>query len=76
LPIERIRSSGYVFLVEMAYLAHCLEFEIGESPIHFADRRWGRSKMSLKIQMEAALRIWEVWWEYRDLRRAGRLARL
>jgi dolichol-phosphate mannosyltransferase len=76
IPFERIQSSGYVFLVEMAYLAHCLEFKIGESPIYFADRRWGKSKMSIKIQMEAAFRIWQVWWDYRDLRRAGKLGRL
>ena len=75
-PFERIQSNGYVFLVEMAYLAHCLEFTIGEAPIYFADRRWGQSKMSIKIQMEAAFRIWQVWWHYRDLRKAGRSARL
>lgn len=76
IPFERIQSSGYVFLVEMAYLAHCLEFKIGESPIYFADRRWGKSKMSFKIQMEAALRIWQVLWNYRGLKKAGRAARL
>ena len=76
MPFERIQSNGYVFLVEMAYLAHCLEFKIGESPIYFADRRWGKSKMSFKIQMEAAMRIWQVWWGYRDLKKTGRSARL
>ncbi len=76
IPFERIQSSGYVFLVEMIYLAHCLEFKIGESPIYFADRRWGKSKMSLKIQLEAALRVWQVRWNYRGLKKAGRLARL
>jgi len=76
MPLERIRSNGYVFLVEMAYLAHCLEYRIEEVPIHFADRRWGKSKMSFKIQSEAALRVWQVWWSYRDVRRAGRSARL
>jgi len=76
IPFERIQSSGYVFLVEMAYLAHCLEFKIGESPIYFADRRWGKSKMSLKIQAEAAFRIWQVWWHYRDLKKAGKAGRL
>jgi len=76
LPFERIRSNGYVFLVEMAYLAHCIEFKIGESPIYFSDRRWGKSKMSLRIQAEAALRIWQVWWNYRDLKKAGRAGRL
>jgi dolichol-phosphate mannosyltransferase len=76
MPLDRIQSSGYVFLVEMAYLAHCLQFKIAESPIYFADRRWGKSKMSLKIQAEAAFRIWQVWWTYRDLRRLGKKARV
>jgi dolichol-phosphate mannosyltransferase len=76
IPFERIQSNGYVFLVEMAYLSHCLEFKIGESPIYFSDRRWGKSKMSFRIQMEAAFRIWQVWWNYRDLRKAGRAGRL
>jgi dolichol-phosphate mannosyltransferase len=76
IPFERIQSNGYVFLVEMAYLAHCLEFKIGETPIYFADRRWGKSKMSIKIQAEAAFRIWQVWWHYRDLRKAGKAGRL
>ena len=76
LPFDRIQSNGYIFLVEMAYLAHCLEYKIGEVPIYFADRRWGRSKMSLKIQAEAAFRIWSVRWNYRDLLKAGRKARI
>ena len=76
MPLERIRSNGYVFLVEMAYLAYCLEYKIGEVPIYFADRRWGKSKMSFKIQSEAALRIWQVWWNYRDVRRDGQKARV
>ncbi|MGE5072948.1 MAG: polyprenol monophosphomannose synthase [Anaerolineae bacterium] len=45
MPLEQIRSNGYVFLVEMAYLAHCLEYRIGEVPIYFADRQMGESKM-------------------------------
>lgn len=68
MPLERIRSNGYVFLVEMAYLAHCLGYHIGEIPIYFADRRWGQSKMSFRIQAEAALRVWQVRWNYRDLK--------
>lgn len=75
MPLERIQSNGYVFLVEMAYLAYCLEYTICESPIYFADRRWGTSKMSFRIQAEAAMRIWQVWWQYRDLRHAGSKAR-
>jgi dolichol-phosphate mannosyltransferase len=76
MPLERIRSNGYIFLVEMAYLAYCLDYRIVETPIYFADRRWGKSKMSFKIQSEAALRVWQVWWNYRDVRRAGRKARV
>ncbi len=76
MPLERIQSNGYVFLVEMAYLAHCLAYSIGEVPIYFADRQRGNSKMSLRIQAEAALRVWSVWWNYRDLRKAGRRARV
>ncbi|NWG35613.1 MAG: polyprenol monophosphomannose synthase [Chloroflexi bacterium] len=74
IPLERIRSNGYIFLVEMAYVAHLLGYDIAEVPIHFSDRRWGKSKMSLRIQLEAAVRVWDVWWHYRDLRsqrRAG-----
>jgi dolichol-phosphate mannosyltransferase len=68
MPLERIRSNGYIFLVEMAYIAYLKGYRITETPIYFADRRWGKSKMSLKIQLEAAARIWDVWWHYRDLR--------
>jgi dolichol-phosphate mannosyltransferase len=67
MPLDRIRSSGYIFLVEMAYVAYLMGFRIAEVPIHFADRRWGKSKMSLKIQMEAAIRIWDVKYHYRDI---------
>jgi len=76
MPLERIGSTGYVFQVEMAYLAHCLEYRICEVPIYFPDRRWGKSKMSLRISFEAAVRVWPVWWNYRDIRKAGRKARL
>jgi dolichol-phosphate mannosyltransferase len=76
LPLHRIKANGYIFLVEMAYLAYCLEYRIGESPIYFADRRWGKSKMSLRIQLEAAVRVWQVLWQCRDLRRLGKQARL
>ncbi len=76
MPLEHIQSSGYVFQVEMAYLADSLEFKIAEFPIYFSDRRWGKSKISLKIQLEAAIRVWQVWWGYRDLRNVGRLGRV
>jgi dolichol-phosphate mannosyltransferase len=72
MPLERIRSNGYIFLVEMVYVAFLMKYKISEVPIYFADRRWGKSKMSVKIQLEAAVRIWDVWWHYRDLRKQSR----
>jgi dolichol-phosphate mannosyltransferase len=75
MPLERIQSNGYIFLVEMAYMAYSLEYKFAQVPIYFADRRWGKSKMSLKIQLEAALRVWQVKWHFRDLRKLGKQAR-
>lgn len=75
MPLERIKSNGYIFLVEMAYMAYSLEYRFAQVPIHFADRRWGRSKMSLRIQLEAALRVWQVRANFRDLRNKGKQAR-
>jgi len=76
MPLERVRANGYVFMVEMAYLAYCLGYKISEAPIYFADRRWGKSKMSFRIQIEAALRVWTMLWTYRDLRHKGAAARM
>ncbi|MDX1435926.1 MAG: polyprenol monophosphomannose synthase [Anaerolineales bacterium] len=68
LPLDSIRSSGYVFQVELAYLTERLGLRSIEIPIHFADRRWGQSKMSLRIQLEAAMRVWMVRFSYRDIK--------
>lgn len=68
MPLERVKSNGYVFQVEMIYLAALLGFRAREIPIHFADRRWGKSKMSLRIQIEAAYRVWFLPSRYADLR--------
>ncbi|HHH81662.1 MAG TPA: polyprenol monophosphomannose synthase [Chloroflexi bacterium] len=68
MPLDRIRSNGYVFQIEMAYVAQRLGFRIRETPIYFEDRRIGQSKMSLRIQMEAAFRVWHLLWMHRTLR--------
>ncbi len=75
MPLNRVKATGYVFTVEMAYLAYCLKYRIGEVPIYFAERRLGKSKMSFKIQVEAAIRVWQVLEDFRDLRRLGAKAR-
>jgi dolichol-phosphate mannosyltransferase len=67
MPLESIRSNGYVFQVEMLYVASLLGFQCKEIPIYFADRRWGQSKMSFRIQLEAAIRVWQLRNAYHDL---------
>lgn len=69
MPLSNIRSNGYIFQVEMAYVAHRLGHRFKEVPIYFADRRWGQSKMSLRIQLEAAVRVWQLPGMYRGLQR-------
>ncbi|MGH2583198.1 MAG: polyprenol monophosphomannose synthase [Anaerolineales bacterium] len=67
IPYQQVVSNGYVFLVEILYLAHKRGCRFGEVPIYFADRQWGESKMSTRNQLEAAVRIWQVKWRYRHL---------
>jgi len=69
MPLDQVRSSGYAFQVEITYIAYRLGFRLKEVPIYFADRKWGRSKMSFQIQKEAAIRVWQMRYEYRHLRR-------
>jgi dolichol-phosphate mannosyltransferase len=70
MPLDRIRSNGYIFQVEMAYVASRLGYKFMEIPIHFMERRKGQSKMSFRIQIEAALRVWQLPGLYRDLPKA------
>lgn len=71
MPLERIKSNGYVFQVEMNYVASLLGFTTREIPIYFADRRWGQSKMNFRIQVEAAVRTWQLLGMYHDLRKTA-----
>ena len=64
---RRISANGYVFQVEMAYVAQRLGYAVREVPIEFPDRTAGESKMSLGIQVEAARRTWEVRRRHRGL---------
>jgi len=67
IPLQRIRSNGYMFQVEMTYLANKLGFSFKEIPIYFAERRFGESKIDLSIQIEAAVSVWKLPFRYRDL---------
>jgi len=57
LDLDRIRSQGYAFQVELTYRAIQLGFRVKEVPVVFTERRVGRSKMSRRIVLEA---MWMV----------------
>lgn len=65
IDLDRVRSNGYSFQVEMKYRAWRLGFRIAEIPIVFTERTEGQSKMSKAIVREAALKVWEL--RIRDL---------
>jgi len=67
--LENVRSNGYSFQVEMAYLCEKLGYRIIEIPIHFADRRIGQSKLDMPVKLESAWRTWQIRWRYRRLAR-------
>lgn len=69
IPLERIRSNGYMFQVEMAYISTLLGFKVIEVPIYFAERKFGKSKIDFSIQIEAAISVWKLPFRYADLRR-------
>ena len=60
LDLSRVRSSGYTFQIEMSYACQRAGLRVKEVPIHFTDRERGTSKMSSRIAVEAAWRVWEI----------------
>lgn len=65
IKLYTVRSNGYIFQVEMAYLSEKLGFHIIELPIHFEDRRVGQSKMNVSVKVESVWRVWELLWRHR-----------
>ena len=68
IDLDRIRSTGYIFQVEMCYLAEKIGLRIKEIPIHFQERRIGESKMDANVKIEAALRVIELRSRYRNIK--------
>jgi len=60
LPLDRIKSDGYSFQIEMNYHTWKRGFRILEMPIVFVDRLVGTSKMSRRIVWEAAFLVWKL----------------
>ena len=72
IDLDAIRSQGYVFQVEMAYVANQLGYRSLEVPICFEDRRVGESKMTMSVKVEAALGVWRIWWRHHHLEPSDR----
>ncbi len=58
--LDKIKSNGYAFQIEMTFKAWKKGFRIGEIPIIFIDRVHGTSKMSKKIVREAVTMVWKL----------------
>ncbi|MBM2840153.1 MAG: Dolichyl-phosphate beta-D-mannosyltransferase [Bacteroidetes bacterium] len=60
IDLEKIKSNGYAFQIEMSFKAWKKGFRITEIPIIFLDRRSGVSKMSKNIVHEAFFMLWKL----------------
>ncbi len=69
IPLDRIRSNGYAFQIEMNYHFMKQKARVKEIPFFFLDRTRGLSKLTPRIGLEA---LWMVWW----LRIADALGRI
>jgi dolichol-phosphate mannosyltransferase len=69
--LDDVRSNGYSFQVEMAYLCEKRGYRLIEIPIHFEDRRIGQSKLDIPVKLESAWRTWQIRWRYRHLHQSG-----
>jgi dolichol-phosphate mannosyltransferase len=60
IPLDRIASDGYAFMVEMVFEATRRGCRVAEVPIVFVERREGSSKLSGGILMESLFMPWRL----------------
>jgi dolichol-phosphate mannosyltransferase len=60
IPLDRIASDGYAFMVEVLFEAAHHGCRIGEVPIIFVERRQGYSKLSGGVVAESILMPWRL----------------
>jgi dolichol-phosphate mannosyltransferase len=60
ISLEKVKSEGYSFQIEISYRCWRRGFRIKEIPIVFTDRQVGVSKMSRRIIWEAAGMVWRL----------------
>ncbi len=58
--LDKIKTNGYGFQIEMNFRMWAKGFRIKEIPIIFVDRRNGVSKMNKKIIIEAIFLVWKL----------------
>jgi dolichol-phosphate mannosyltransferase len=58
--LDRVRSDGYAFQIEVSFKCWKKGCRVREIPILFVDRRAGVSKMSRKIVWEAVFMVWRL----------------
>ena len=58
--LERVKSDGYAFQIEMTFKCWRKGMRIREIPILFVDRRAGVSKMNRGIVWEAVAMVWRL----------------
>lgn len=60
IDLDKVKSNGYAFQIEMSFKAWKKGFKVKEIPIIFVDRVKGKSKMSKKIVREAVTMVWKL----------------
>lgn len=60
IDLDKVKSNGYSFQIEMTFKAYSKGFKVKEIPIVFIDRVKGKSKMSKKIVREAVTMVWKL----------------
>ena len=60
IDLDKVKSNGYAFQIEMTFKAWKKGFKIKELSIVFTDRVKGNSKMSKKIVREAIFMVWKL----------------
>ena len=60
LPLDRIVSDGYAFLLDVTFMAAAAGLRIVESPIIFVERRIGASKLSSGVLIESLFTPWKL----------------
>lgn len=60
IDLDKVKSNGYSFQIEMKFKFFKKGFKILEIPILFVERRAGVSKMSKKVVYEAMIMVWKL----------------